>query len=312
MREYREFIMKTIMVATDFSETSYGAINYAAQLATRLSAKLLLVHVVDRERSASAAVQTAPSLAKQIDAAEEELETIYTGLHHDGIRCAMIVRPGDTGEVVFDLVQERDVDLLVIGTRGQGHPDEEDLGSVAELLLRSMPCPVLTVRQNVRQDACEGTHSRVVLFPTDFSEISRAALAYAECLTKYFAGRLLLLHVDETQHSEHTDEFHRLVEGTKDTSLVVEHITRVGRPADVIVAVSSERRADFIVMGVHGADQENSTTNHGIAFDVIRSARCPVFTLFGQPKKAMETTEQKMTEAEEFHLQQRRLAIRHS
>ena len=60
-----------------------------------------------------------------------------------------------------------------------------------------MPCPVLTVGKYVGQDAREGAHLRSVLFPTDFSRISRVALAYTESLTKHLAGRLLLLYVDE-------------------------------------------------------------------------------------------------------------------
>lgn len=307
MREYREFTMKTILVATDFSGTSYGAINYAKHLATCFSAKIVLVHVVDLSRSASSLTKGIPDLAKEIDAAEEELEKIYTGLHYDGVRCVMIVRAGNIREVVFDLVKERNIDLLVIGTRGQGYQNGEGLGSVAELLLRSVPCPVLTVGKLVRQDACEGTHTRIVLFPADFSEISRSALAYTECLTRHLAGRMLL-HADKNQQSDHKEQFQLLVEGMKTPSLVVEQITSVGRPADVIVAVSCEKRADFIVMGVHGADQDDGTSNYGIAFDVIRSAKCPVFTIFTGPrKKPLEASEKEMTEAEEFRLQQQRM-----
>ena len=50
----------------------------------------------------------------------------------------------------------------------------------------------------MRQGALEGTHLRSVLFPTDFSEISYGALSYAECLTRYISGQLLLLHVYES------------------------------------------------------------------------------------------------------------------
>ena len=60
MYEYREFTMKTIVVATDFAGTSYGAINYAKQLAICFSAKILLVHVVDSKPSALPAKQVAP------------------------------------------------------------------------------------------------------------------------------------------------------------------------------------------------------------------------------------------------------------
>lgn len=310
MREYREFTMKTIMVATDFSGTSYGAIHYARHLATRFSAKILLLHVVDLMRSALEMKQPARGLAEPIDSAEDNLERIYTGLHSDGVGCAMIVRAGSIRDVVLDLVKERNVDLLVIGTRGQGYNDGEGLGSVAEMLLRSMPCPVLTVGKYVRQDACEGTHMRSVLFPTDFSEVSRAALTYTECLTRHLAGRMLVLHVvqndaEAKRHAGHRDEFEHFAKGMKDPLLISEYITRAGRPGDTIVRVSSEKQADFIVMGVHGADQEDGTNNYGIAFDVIRSSKCPVFTLFTQPEK-------ERTEVEEFHYQQERLSIRHA
>lgn len=310
MREFREFSMKAIMVATDFSGASYGAINYARHLATCFSAKILLVHVIDTTRSVLKTRQSVPGVAEQIDSAEAQLETIYSGLRHDCIRCAMIVRRGTIREVVRDLVEERTADLLVIGTRGQGYEHGEGLGSVAELLLRSVHCPVLTVGKYVKQDSYENTHPRSVLFPTDFSGISRAALAYTESLTHHLGGHLLMLHVDEKQQSEHKKEFEALITEMKNPSIVSEYITRVGHPADTIVAVSAEKRVDFIVMGVHGTDQATGESNYRIAFDVIRSAKCPVFTLFTQPKMGVTAApEKEMTEAEEFHRQQERLSV---
>ena len=112
-------------------------------------------------------------------------------------------------------------------------------------------------------------------------------------------------HVDAKQHAEHQEEFQTFVKGLKDSSVVAESITRTGRPADVIVAVSTEKRADFIVMGVHRADQAGKGHHYGFALDVIRSAKFPVFTLFAEP-------EREMTEAEEFRRQQERLSTHHS
>ena len=310
MRENSEFTMKTIMVAIDFSEASLGALNYAKQLARCFSAKILLVHVIDDMRNTPGMEQPKSSYPQLMDSAEEALRKIAVGLSYDVVRYATIVRAGTIPETIAALIGERDADLLVIGLCGKGYKDGEGLGVVAEALLRTVPCPVLTVGKYVRQDACEGTHMRSVLFPTDFSRISRVALAYTESLTKHLAGRLLLLHVDENevdakQHAGHQEEFQTFVKGLKDSSVVTESITRTGRPADVIVAVSTEKHVDFIVMGVHRVDQAGKAHNYGLAYDVIRSARCPVFTLFAQP-------EREMTEAEEFRRQQERLSIRHS
>jgi nucleotide-binding universal stress UspA family protein len=316
MREHRKLIIQRIMVATDLSDASYGALNYATQLARCFSAKLLVVHVVDSECTATQPEATRTSLPEQIDAAEKELQKINSALSFDHAESALIVRPGSIREVIMKLIEERGAGLLVIGTRGKGYQNGEGLGSVAEMLLRAMPCPVLTVGKGVHQDACEGTHMRNVLFPTDFSDISRNALVYAESLTTYLRGRLLLLHVDENSaggNLPHNDEFQMLMRDMDEPFLVAEQITRVGRAAEVIAATSMEKRADFIVMGVHEAKESGRAHNCGIAFDVIRSVKCPVFTLVASSnKETTETPEKEMTEAGEFRLQQQRCSVQHS
>jgi nucleotide-binding universal stress UspA family protein len=153
------------------------------------------------------------------------------------------------------------------------------------MLLRAMPCPVLTVGRGVRQDALEGTHERRVLFPTDFSETSYGALSYAECLTRYISGQLLLLHVDESVADSVTAgslgkraEFEALVKEMDDPAIVAEYIFRGGPPISAIVTVATEKQVDFIALGVHGGGQSPGGRPH-VAYDVIRLAKCPVLTI---------------------------------
>jgi nucleotide-binding universal stress UspA family protein len=275
VREYCEFTPKRILVATDFSNLSHGALKYAKQLAGYFSAKILLVHIVDDKEGMG-------SVPEHLDSAETALQQMASTLSYDDVRCAVIARAGGIRETILGLIRERDADLLVVGTRGKGSKSGDSLGSVAEMLLRVAPCPVLTVGKNAQSDSYEHTHAHSVLFPTDFSVTSRAALSYAECLTTHLRGTLLVLHVNEKdpQHSECEDELKSLVKEVKTPAIKLESITRVGQPADVIVEVSTERRVDFIVIGVHGPGQASSVRNYGTAYDVIRLARCPVFTLF--------------------------------
>lgn len=284
MRKYREFNMKTVMVATDFSDASYGARTYARQLALRFSAKVLLVHVIE-EPAQQGTEQPKMPLSQRIDLAEDQLQKMAAALHFDNVRCAMIVRTGNIRETILDLIKERDADLLIIGTRSKDRKPGDRLGSVAEKLLRGVPCPVLTVGKYVRQDSFEGTHPRTVLFPTDFSATSQKALAYTECLTKHLAGHLCLLHVSENDAEmalpvPYDAEFKKMVDGMQGPSIVTECIARKGHPAEVIAAVSMEKWADFVVMGVHGSDELGKSHKYGTACDVIRLVRCPVFTLF--------------------------------
>src|ERR1700751_235494 len=107
MSKYREFNMKTIMVATDLSDASYGARSYARQLALRFSAKVLLVHVVEEPARPGGGEPPLP-LSKRIDLAEDQLQKMVSALHFDNVRFEMIVRAGDIRENILRLIKERD------------------------------------------------------------------------------------------------------------------------------------------------------------------------------------------------------------
>jgi universal stress protein A len=148
-----------------------------------------------------------------------------------------------------------------------------------------MPCPVLTVCMDARPGAFDGSHQQRVLVPTDFSEASRVALEYAECVAHRFKGHLYLLHVDSESPDSpvmKVDEakFKELARGMKESSLIAECMTCIGSPAERIVAAAAEKNVDLIVMRVHEGDQPEGRRLHGVVYDVIRLAKCPVFTLF--------------------------------
>ncbi len=280
MQEYREFTMKRILVATDFSGGSYGALNYAKQLAKTFSAKIFLLHVVD-QRTSPAAVQSAPRLSDKLDIAEAELQRIASSLSHEGIACTTLARSGDIREVVQNVVDEREIDLLVVGTYGKSGRSDGKLGSIAELLLRTLPCPVLTVGTGARSNAYKSTYKHSVLLPTDFSETSHSALPYAECLAAHLDGSLLLLHIEDPAKAGQADDaLSALACEITNSKVKRECLVRSGNPADAIVALAIERHVDFIVMGVHSPDQADKTHNYGTAFEVISQSKCPVFTLF--------------------------------
>lgn len=278
-RECRKLTIKRILVATDFSDGSYGALSYAKQLAKAFNAKIILLHVIDRD-TASTATQSAPDLCERFDLAEAELERIGSSLFYDNIACAMVARSGDIRKVVPELVRERNIDLLVIGTYGRTGKGGRKLGSIAEMLLRSLPCPVLTVGAGARSNAYRSAYKHCVLFPTDFARTAQPALAYAECLAAHLDGELLLLHIDDGLQIERKGKaLESLANELTNLKVRKECIVRTGIPSDAIVALAIEKRVDFIVMGVHGPDEADKVHNYGTAFDVISKSKCPVFTL---------------------------------
>jgi nucleotide-binding universal stress UspA family protein len=283
MSKSSEFSLKTIMVATDLSPASYGAMKYARDLARRFSAKLLLTHVID---PGSPGASDESNLCDKIDCAEKELQTKLESLEEDAIEGRVIVREGNIVDTISHLVDERRVDLLVLGTRGQTSRQGSALGSVAESLLRAMPCPVLTVAAQDRMDAFDGMHPTKIMVTTDFTAPSKAALEFAEHLAGCLNGQLHLLHVEDRRAtsgvlsvSEQRAKFEALTAGMKEPFRIREHIMCIGDPADRIVRAVADRGVDLLIMSAHKCDHSGGRRKHGIVFDVIRQVRCPVFSL---------------------------------
>ena len=152
MGEHPEFTLKTIMLATDLSSASYGALDYARKLARQFAAKILLTHVID---CSAFTPSQKNDLCETIDRAERELQEAVEQLSEDFIESRVIVRQGNIRETILGLIAERKVDLLVLGTRGRTLNAAEGIGSNAEALLRVMPCPVLAVGAKAKTNAVD-------------------------------------------------------------------------------------------------------------------------------------------------------------
>src|SRR5260370_42206260 len=92
------------------------------------------------------------------------------------------------------IVQEHEIDLLVVGTHGRGGVRKLFMGSVADEILRHAACPVLSIGPNVSCKPNGEIQFHHILFPTDFSEESLAALTYAISLAEDDQAQLSLLH----------------------------------------------------------------------------------------------------------------------
>ncbi|MDB4962808.1 MAG: Universal stress protein UspA [Myxococcales bacterium] len=139
---------RTILVATDFSEHADYALEQAAELAAQLDATIHLLHVV-----------TIPALGGP------ELPLVHPQVMHDATLAAqraldervasyrdkVSMGPprldvGDARDVIDHAAEELGADLIVVGTHGRRGVRRFLLGSVAESVVRSAPCPVLTIR----------------------------------------------------------------------------------------------------------------------------------------------------------------------
>ncbi len=140
--------IKNILCPTDFSVHSNAAIEVAITLARAFGAKVHFVHSV---LSSSEYTEGYPHVREQIDA-ERRLATERLDLvNPQGIEFERQVLSGVPWKEIVDYASQQSIDLIVMATHGRTGLTRFLMGSFAEEVLRHAPCPVLTLKTQIKQ-----------------------------------------------------------------------------------------------------------------------------------------------------------------
>jgi len=142
--------LERIMVATDFSDHAQIAMRYAAALAQRFGSEIVVCHVI-RPLSMSVLMPAEESAAgdetypdRRASNAREAAEQLLNSF--DVSKGRVLIESGTPFVKLVQVAKNEDIDLLVVGTHGVGAIAHFLLGSTAENVVRTAPCPVLVVR----------------------------------------------------------------------------------------------------------------------------------------------------------------------
>lgn len=140
--------LRRILVPHDFSETSAEAARYAVALARNFGARLYFLHAGDQAVD-DFEVEFPIGLEDALEGGvRERLLRIVSVRENAQLSPEFVVRPGAAATEIVRYAEEADIDLIVMGTHGRGFVGHMMMGSVAEKVVRTAPCPVLTVRSS--------------------------------------------------------------------------------------------------------------------------------------------------------------------
>ena len=147
--------LKNILVATDFSEPSGVAMAYGRDFARAYHARLHVLHVVENImiRYSSEVAFAVPDVQGDLEeAARRDLNALISDDDRKTLDVVAVVETGvNLAAAIVQYAKANDIDLIVAGTHGRGAVQHFLMGSVAERLVRTAPCPVLTVRAHERE-----------------------------------------------------------------------------------------------------------------------------------------------------------------
>jgi universal stress protein A len=148
-------VLKNVLVATDFDEPAATALAYGKDLARQYDATLHVLHVVDDVTARYATeipMFTADEQAEIEKSARARVDALLTSEDRKQLNARGIVRSSlSPALAICDYAKANRIDLIIMGTHGRGAMAHFLMGSVAERVVRTAPCPVLTVRRPERE-----------------------------------------------------------------------------------------------------------------------------------------------------------------
>jgi nucleotide-binding universal stress UspA family protein len=145
-------MIKRILVPVDFSDTSLHALDYAIEFGKPFKAALTVLFVVEPVYYATPADLYGPAadlgalLEEQRRIGKEQLARLAADLKKRRVPAQTVLQTGTAYQVITDAARKVKADLIVLGTHGRTGFTHLLLGSVAERVVRTAPCPVITVR----------------------------------------------------------------------------------------------------------------------------------------------------------------------
>ncbi|MEP6740964.1 MAG: universal stress protein [bacterium] len=282
--------IKRILCPTDLTAESDEALRYALALARAYDAKLIAFHC---ERANS----DPERLQSEIKASFEQSLFQYLGpAELAAIDWQRVVERGnDPGTAIADYAAGHQVDLIVMRSRRRPHRAAL-LGSTAEAVCRSAPCPVLVMHSDERDWVNDASHKitlKRILVAYDFSDYSELALKQGLSFAQEYQAELHLLHVlppasleqsevswfplgKENAYHKSARRLQNIVPAEAHLWCDIKHSVCEGQAYREILNYAERNAIDLICIGAHGAGFASRALFGSNVDRVLRQAPCPV------------------------------------
>ncbi len=291
-----------ILFATDLSRLAERAEAYASTLAASWGASLTVMSVLEFPPGLNPEYPVNRLyLGELMKQTTRGLVDVKERTSARGIVVQTRIATGIPSEEVVSAARAEGTDLIVVGTIGKTGIEHVLLGSSAERIIRTAPCPVLTVRTERSKAEQDGGQQPPVEFgrllvPVDFSDCSLDAVEYAVIVAQRAKASLTLLHVlepvsygldftfphpdkREQQRKAITSRLDSLVSSLTSAQVTANYLIRGGLPSESILEAARTEAADLIVMGTHGRRGLSHVVYGSVAESVLRHSPCPVLTV---------------------------------
>ena len=273
--------MNSILVPVDFSKQAKYAAKIAAEIARLTDAKIFLLHMLELPTGVVDPVSyntssNTPSALLYLNRAQEKFKEFKKMPCFNGLEIEDDVEFHKAFDGIIEKSKEKNIDLIVMGSRGTSGLEEMLVGSNTEKVVRNSEIPVMVVKEKVKDFKVEN-----LVFASNFKQKNRSAFQKILNFTKLFNARIHLLKINTIHNFETTKESSEAIRNFIEGYDLGDYSLNIYNDVTVelgILNFAKAIEADIIVLNTHGRRGLAHLFNGSIGEDLGKHAKLPVVT----------------------------------
>lgn len=274
--------MKKILVPCDFSRNAEQAFELAVEIATLSKGEVLVLHAIEFVSTYETAFVAQPYVfnAAAMEELEKDAQKNFEELLHshttDSLPVSFYTDNGSITETIKRFIDDKEIDLVVMGTHGASGLKEFFVGSNTEKIVRFSHAPVLAIKS-----ATTISSIRNIVFPTipDLHQLN--FIAKLKELQNFLNAQLHILHVNTSGDFMREKDIRSSLEDYANHYKLNNYTLNIVTGTDEqnsIIKFAHGIKADMIAMATHGRKGLAHFLSGSIAEDVVNHVDCPIWT----------------------------------
>jgi len=284
-----------ILVPYDFSKMAIHAFDFATKLSTTYSKlHITLIHVVELPLNANVGYmgggidplsdyQNQVYFRELLEQRKKELDQLKKKYTSPKYHLDAVVTVGNVFREINTVITDKKPDLVVMGSSGTSGWEEFWIGSTTEKIVRTAPCPVITIKGET-----DPSQLKKVVFASSFDELDVDLAARIKNMQQVFDAQFYFVSINTpgnfTTSRVAQHRLDKFIHRYKFLQVQTEIYNSLSEDAGIL-EFADDIGADLIAMATHGRTGMLHLLTGSIAEDVVNHSKRPVWTLKTTPQK---------------------------
>ena len=274
--------MKNLLVPIDFSKQAIDAFRMALEIQSRSKGQVNLLHVIELP------VMTDPLLMPNFSfegafleemksKAEKQFEKLIEKYAKGVKKINFVVYFGPPSRMILGYIEEHDIDLVLMGSKGASGVKEVLIGSNAEKIVRRSSVPVVVIKKYKKLSSI-----RNIVFPNTLEQDQEDLTLKVKALQNFFGAKLHIVFVNTPSNFTRDIVSKVKLEAFAKRFMIKDYTLHIYNDVfeeSGVIHFAQSIKADMIAMGTHGRKGMNHFIGGSIAEDVVNHFDEPVWTL---------------------------------